>query len=394
MNEPSTGEIPAAPMRFDGGRLSHEAGHNCYATLMAEATVAGLERAHPGERPFVLSRAGGPGMQRYAANWLGDNMARWEHLAMSLPMAAGLALSGQSFVGADVGGFAEPCEGELLARWYQAAALMPFFRNHNCDKVDQYPWSFGPRWQDIIADAIRLRYRLMPYLYASFIRAAETGEPVLRPVVYAVPADRRAWDVDDQVLLGDHLLVAPVIAKGETRRSVYIPTGAWHDWHTGEIVRGAATIEAAAPLEILPLFVSAGAVIPLWPDPPVTTMGYQPDTIELRVFVPDADGAYRSLLEEDDGLTTARSTGAFVRTELTLIRSGATLALTGRVTGNSYPEFRRRRFRLSFNGAAVESVNAAGRPVARTADAFVFANSGEAFTAMVTLSSSGRAGAP
>jgi alpha-glucosidase len=395
MNEPSTGRIDGLAMRFGRGRLAHDAYHNRYANGMAEATWEGLRAARPKERPFVLSRAGAAGIQRHAATWLGDNCARWAHLALSLPMAAGLAISGQPFVGADVGGFAEACSGELLARWYQAAALMPFFRNHNCDAVDQYPWSFGDQWERVCREAVRLRYRLMPYLYTAFLTAVETGEPVLKPLVYGFQDDPRTWAIDDQFLLGDRLLAAPVCSPNRKERSVYVPAGAWRDWISGELRTGPTQVEVAAAIDQVPLFVGAGAVIPLWPEAPATTLGYQPEVIELAVFVPVADGVHRSRLDEDDGISVARLSGSYLRTELILERAGAKLRLAGRVGGDGYPEFRRRRFHVRLVGGEAAACGHRGESVTAAASGvFVVDNRGEDFEVEFSLSGRRRSDPP
>ena len=144
MNEPATGMIPPTRMRFDRGRASHERYHNQYALLMAMGTRDGLLAAMPDLRTFILSRAGFAGIQRYAANWMGDNMSRWDHLELSLPMAAGLGVSGQAFVGADIGGFAGHSNAELFLRWMQMGTLTPFCRNHSeIGNADQYAWAWG-----------------------------------------------------------------------------------------------------------------------------------------------------------------------------------------------------------------------------------------------------------
>jgi alpha-glucosidase len=178
MNEPATGAIPPGRMRFDRGRAAHGRYHNQYALLMAMATTAGLRSAQPDLRTFVLTRAGSAGIQRHAANWMGDNLSRWDHLAMSMPMAMGLGVSGQPFVGADVGGFRGHAGAELFVRWMQYGTLTPFCRNHNeLGYADQYAWAFGPVVLGLVREAIRLRYRLLPYLYAAFLTASETGAP-------------------------------------------------------------------------------------------------------------------------------------------------------------------------------------------------------------------------
>ena len=135
MNEPATGAIPPDAMRFGGGQHSHERYHNQYALLMAMGTTAGLLDAMPDKRTFVLSRAGFAGIQRYAANWMGDNMANWDHLWLSVPMATGFGISGQAFVGADIGGFEGDTNAELFLRWMQYGTLTPFCRNHSVDRL-------------------------------------------------------------------------------------------------------------------------------------------------------------------------------------------------------------------------------------------------------------------
>src|SRR3712207_4418917 len=209
-------------MRFDRGRASHERFHNSYALLMAMATVEGLRAELPGLRTFVLSRAGSPGIQRYAANWMGDNQSRWDHLWLSMPMAMGFGLSGQPFAGADIGGFQGDTDSELFLRWMQCGALTPFCRNHSqIGNVDQYAWAWGEAVLDLVREAIELRYRLLPYIYAAFVRATETGAPVQRPLVFDHQDDAAVRDIDDEYLFGPDLLVAPVLAAGQTARQVY-----------------------------------------------------------------------------------------------------------------------------------------------------------------------------
>jgi alpha-glucosidase len=285
MNEPATGEIPSAAMRFVNGRESHERYHNQYALLMAMGTHEGLTRARTGEPTFILSRAGFAGIQRYAANWMGDNQARWDHLWLSIPMACGFGLSGQPFVGADIGGFQGDSNPELFARWMQAGALTPFCRNHSeTGTIDQYPWSFGDEVLDIAREAVRLRYRLMPYIHAAFEHAVVTGEPVQRPLVLDHQDDPAAVAADDEYFFGRDLLVAPVYEAGVTSRDVYLPRGHWYDWHTGELFEGGRTVTAAAPLDRIPIFARAGARIPLWREAPASTADADLNDIEWREF--------------------------------------------------------------------------------------------------------------
>jgi alpha-glucosidase len=362
MNEPATGVIDPGRMRFEHGAAAHARFHNQFGLLMAMGTTQGLLAARPDLRTFVLSRAGFAGIQRYAANWMGDNASRWDHLWMSMPMAAGFGVSGQAFVGADVGGFAGDTTGELLVRWAQYGALTPFFRNHSmAGTVDQYAWAFGEAVEDLVREAVRLRYRLMPYIYAAFVRTTLTGEPVQRPLVFDHQDDPAVRDIDDEYLFGRDLLVAPVVEAGATARQVYLPAGTWYDWHTGERFGGRRFVTAATPMDRIPLYARGGAVVPTWPHAPASTSGYSPGVVELHLFVPDGDGAHASLLQEDDGLTLAAAAdGARYRTTFTLTREGRRLTLRADVDGDGYPGFAREAFDLVVHGAAPATVTLDG----------------------------------
>jgi alpha-glucosidase len=352
MNEPATGGVDPFAMRFDrdGRNWPHERYHNQYALLMAMGTVEGLRQAMPDLRTFVLSRAGFAGFQRYCAHWMGDNCSSWDHLAMSLPMAMGLGISGQPFVGADAGGFMRHSHAELLARWMQQAAFSPFYRNHSCiDNVDQYPWSFGPGVEKICREALELRYRLLPYLYTAFMQASASGLPVQRPLILDWQADRNTWELDDQYLFGEHLLVAPVLAPGQFQRAVYLPQGSWRNWHTGEMHAGGQYVTVAAPMESIPVFARAGYVIPVLPQAPHSTLRYHPEQIDLHVTVPLEDGVFVSRLHEDDGLTFDVDRGRFYRTTFTLERRGCVLGLRSETEGQGYTGFARKQFRVVFH---------------------------------------------
>ena len=249
-------------MRFDRGRDSHERWHNQYALLMAMGTTEGLRAAMPDRRTFVLSRAGFAGIQRYAANWMGDNFSRWDHLRLSVAMACGLGLSGQPFVGADVGGFMGNANAELCVRWTQYGALTPFFRNHSgIGNVDQYAWSWGVPAESQIRAAIELRYRLLPYLYAAFLESSRTGAPVQRPLVFDHQDDATVLELDDEYLLGRDLLVAPVMEPGMTARQVYLPAGGWVDWYDDTVHAGGSSSSRSTPMDRIPLYARAGSVV-------------------------------------------------------------------------------------------------------------------------------------
>ncbi|MCL4506739.1 MAG: glycoside hydrolase family 31 protein [Chloroflexi bacterium] len=272
MNEPASTDMsgPIETARHACGKLPHASARNTYALQMARATYAGMIEHDPDSRPFILTRAAYSGAQTVTAQWLGDNSALWEHLAASLPMLMNMGLSGMPFVGVDVGGFAGDTNPELLARWTQAGAFYPFYRNHAiAGAIPQEPWRFGPEIEAICRRYIGLRYQLLPYLYNLFHEAAQTGAPIMRPLVWHYPKDEATFNLHDQFLLGQDLLVAPVLYPGLSARSVYLPKGVWYRWRSGgddlEAYDGPAHVNADAPLDELPLFVRGGAIIPMWP---------------------------------------------------------------------------------------------------------------------------------
>ncbi len=386
MNEPATGIIPPDRMRFDRGRGSHERYHNQYALMMAMGTVEGLLEARPNARPFVLTRAGSAGIQRYSASWTGDNMSRWDHLWLSIPMTMGLGVSGQPFAGSDVGGFRGIPTAELFLRWMQYGALTPFFRNHaELGSPDRYAWAWGSLVEDLARDAVRLRYRLLPYIYSAFVKANESGAPVQRPLVFDHQRDPVVQGIDDEYLFGPDLLVAPVVEPGTTARQVYLPEGEWHDWHTGERIDGQRFVGAATPMERIPMFARGGSVIPMWPEAPASTADHHPEVIELHVFSPGRDATRRSMLQEDDGATFAFRSGGLRRTIFELEREGDTVTLRSSTEGEGYPEFRRTSFHLVVHGDSPSTVSVDGQPVSEAGGRFVMPNRGEDFTATFTV---------
>jgi alpha-glucosidase len=299
---------------------------------------------------------------------------------LSIPMACGFGLSGQPFVGADIGGFFGHSNADLFLRWMQYGALTPFCRNHSAiGNVDQYAWAWGEAVRDVVRDAVRLRYRLLPYLYASFLRASETGAPVQRPLVFDHQEDLVARDVDDEYLLGPDLLVAPVLQAGVTARQVYLPAGTWYDWQTGERVRGRRYVQVATPMERIPLYARGGAVVPMWPQAPASTAGHHPEAVELHLFVPGEDGSHESLMQEDDGLTFAALQGARVRTRLQVTRAGGRVELRADVDGDGFPELVRRELHLFVHGATPSVVRLEGEGLQPVDGRFVIPNAGTAF---------------
>jgi alpha-glucosidase len=262
----------------------------------------------------------------------------------------------------------------------QFGTLTPFCRNHSeIGNVDQYAWTWGGAVTDLVRDAIRLRYRLLPYLYAAFLQAAESGAPVQRALVYDHQYDAAVRDLDDEYLLGADLLVAPVFVAGAVARHVYLPAGGWYDWHTDEPMGGRRWVLVDTPMERIPIFARAGAVIPMWPEAPASTAGHHPAAIELHLFVPDADGTHRSFLQEDDGASFAALDGARYRTTFEVTRRANRVSLRAEVEGDGYPEFAREELRLVVHGAAPAAVELDGAPVQARDGRVAIANTGTAF---------------
>lgn len=269
MNEPSVfNESKTMDLKVmhknDGDPKTHRELHNVYGLLMGEATYDGMKKQLGGKRPFLLTRAGFSGVQRYAAVWTGDNRSFWEHLQLSLPMVMNLGLSGIPFAGPDVGGFAHDSNGELLTRWTQVGTFTPYFRNHSAiGTLRQEPWSFGEKYEQIIKQYIELRYQWLPQLYTLFAEAWQKGLPVMRPLMLEYPEDRNTFNLSDQFMLGNNVIVAPIMQPSAEHRAVYLPEGEWIDYWTDEVYSGGSHHLVHAPLEVLPIFIKKGTVIAL-----------------------------------------------------------------------------------------------------------------------------------
>jgi alpha-glucosidase len=266
-------------------------------------------------------------------------------------------------------------------------------------EADQYPWSFGDGVARRSREALRMRYRLLPYLYSVFMEAARSGAPVMRPLVFHYQQDRQARETDDIFLLGDALLVAPITEAGQTSRHVYLPEGQWIDFATGEMFEGTQFITAAAPLDHCPVFVRGGAVVPTYADAPHSTMEHQPECIELNLLAPNRDGEFVSELWEDDGISMAHERGAYLHTTFAVKRAGKRLTLDAKVDGKGFQGFRRRSFRLLLRGATVVTLRLNGVELVeqavglarahvgalRQAGIMEFDNAGEGFSLEMTL---------
>ncbi len=364
MNEPAdfidqTGKNQRNVVSYDeGDDTPHAKNRNVFALLMARATYEGLSRLQPDRRPFVVTRAAYAGIQRYSTMWTGDTNSTWDSLALNVPMFTTLGLSGEPFVGSDVGGFIGRANGEFLVRSYQIGFLAPFFRNHHAiDGYDQEPWRFGQYYEEIIRKYLKLRYQLLPFLYTTLEEAHRTGVPVFRPLMLNYQDDPNAYNLDDQFMIGEDLLVAPIVRPDVTSRLVYLPKGIWYDFWTNKKYDGGTMIRADAPLETVPMFVRGGAIIPLGPE--MKYVGEKPfDPITFAIY-PNESGSAATTLYEDDGTSPAYERGVFRRTEVRVTREdGRYTARVSNREGDYHPPAR--NFRFVIKPAPTASVTVRG----------------------------------
>jgi alpha-glucosidase len=313
-------------------RTTHAEVHNLYGYGMARASYEGLRRHLGNERPFVLTRSGFAGIQRWSACWMGDNNSWWEHLELAMTQLLNMGLSSVPFVGTDIGGFSGNASGELFARWMQFGILAPFCRAHSEIRTERHePWVFGPRVEAICRDFLQLRYRLLPYLYTLFWEASRRGTPLLRPLLYHFPDDPVTYPLHDQVLLGSQLMAAPIYQPGREYRYVYLPAGNWYGWWTDELLTGPVHLLAHAPLERMPLYIRAGAIIPGGPDLHYTDE-HTLDPLTLDLY--PGDGEFT--LYEDDGHSYDYEQGQFCTTSYTLRQTEKDLVFEIGVREGSY----------------------------------------------------------
>jgi alpha-glucosidase len=289
MNEPTSISLlgdPSLPLstrhEFDGRGGDHGEGHNVYGLLMNRAGFEGLVRARPDRRPFIVSRSGWAGMQRWAWNWTGDVASTWPAMRQQIATVVGLGLSGVPYSGPDIGGFSGVPDDELYVRWLQMSVMLPYCRTHSVlGAPAREPWRFEEPCRTTIISWLRFRYRLLPYLYTLAHQATASGAPLVRPLWWPSP-DRGAdatdrpdgigvdsasptGGCDDAFFLGDALLVAPVTASGATERTLTLPAGRWRSLWASDTDGGDGGLEVRLDVSAdrIPLLVRAGSIVPL-----------------------------------------------------------------------------------------------------------------------------------
>ncbi len=311
--------------------------------LMMRASMEAQQRFAPEKRPYLISRSGCAGMQRYVQTWSGDNRTNWQTLRYNIRMGLGMSLSGLFNVGHDVGGFAgDKPDAELFVRWVQNGVMHPRFTIHswNDDHTVNEPWMY-PEATSMIREAIRLRYRLMPYLYTLAWQASEQDEPMLRPTFLDHEHDPRTYDECDDFMLGRDLLVASVVEQGARQRQVYLPDNAhgWYDWHSGSWLAGGQSVMLDAPLDRLPLLIRAGAAIPLG-ECESTTDAQRDNVRELQLWPAPGNATTSGELFDDDGETHGWQKGNALWLSWTLTSSASRLELSIEKRGDYQPAWR------------------------------------------------------
>ncbi len=314
MNEPASfnGPLPEdIVFNNDGTLVTHKEIHNVYGHMMDKATYEGIKEA-TNKRPFVVTRACYAGTQKYSTVWTGDNQSTWEHLRMSLPMLMNIGLSGMAFCGTGVGGFGFDCTGELLSRWVQVGTFTPLFRNHSTiGSREQEPWAFDEITEEINKKYIKLRYKFIPYLYDMMHKCEKSGAPIIRPLLYNYQNDKKTYEINDEFMFGDNVLVSPVVEQGARQKLVYLPKGnSWIDYWTGEEFEGGQYIIKDAPLDICPIYIKTMSIISNGED--VNYIG-EKDTecLNLSIYLCDKKGEGKYIAYNDDGESFDYKNGRF-----------------------------------------------------------------------------------
>jgi alpha-glucosidase len=287
-------------MSFEGNESTMRRGRNVYGYQMARSTYEGTKALLKGKRPFNLTRSGYAGVQRYAAVWTGDNVAYDEHMMLGVRMVSCMGMSGVAFAGYDIGGFVGEASSKLFARWLSIGAFSPFFRGHSMINTrDSEPWAYGEEVEQISRNYIKFRYQLLPYIYSLFYDASETGLPLQRSLAIDYTHNYKIYDgqFQNQYLFGPYFLVAPVESDKEFVR-VYLPEGEWYYLYNGQRYAGNAEYILDCPLSKLPVFVKAGALIPMQPIVSNTTQ--KQESLILHVYT-GHDASF--LYYDDDGST-------------------------------------------------------------------------------------------
>lgn len=296
---------------YDGNQTNHLQAHNVYGMQMARSSYEGAI-AHFAERPFILSRSGYSGLQRYSALWTGDNRAEEDHMLQGVRLLNSLGLSGVSFTAMDIGGFTGNPSTSLYTKWMELGAFIPYFRNHTgINTKAAEPWTFGEDVQDVVRDYISLRYQLLPYLYSTFYESTQNGLPVMRSLAINYTFDPNIFDsaFQNQYEFGNGFMVAPFESTKEYGR-IYFPEGEWYNLYNGTIHQGKQ--EKIIPLSVnkLPIYVKGGSIIPMQ-SLVQTTATLPTDTLTIHLY--NGSKPNQFVYYEDDGKSFDYQKGDFYK---------------------------------------------------------------------------------
>lgn len=299
----------------DNGVIEHKEFHNRYGFEMSRCSKEAQEELHPNERGFSMTRATYAGGQRYSSVWTGDNMSLWSQMRMSISMNANLGISGFSFVGNDVSGFGLDSSEELFIRWMEMGPFIPIFRNHsNMYTRRQEPWAFGPRAEKIAKKSIELRYELLPYIYDLYYISHKEGLPIFRPMIMEYEKDMNLLNMREQFMLGENMIVAPVLYEGERSKTVYLPKGIWFNYFTMEKLQGGKWYKLPCELDEILVFVKEGSIIPTY-NKKFRNVKERPKNILLKVFGENAKGFHYN----DDGHTMEYLEGKYTYMDIKVV---------------------------------------------------------------------------
>ncbi|MDY3979184.1 MAG: glycoside hydrolase family 31 protein [Tidjanibacter sp.] len=368
MGEPAWSNEESTDRLFQQHSIgSHDAVHNVYGLYWDKAVTEQFEERNPNKRLFQMTRSAFAGMQRYAFSWTGDSGSAtamrdsWEQFAAQIPMMLSAGMGGIPFITGDITGYCGEIDdyaevAELYVRWLQFGLFTPLSRAHHEGNTAVEPWQFGLEAEQCARKAIELKYKLLPYIYTTSREAYDTGMPLMRAMILEFPREEECRDLCDQFMFGGDLLVAPVTEQGATSRSVYLPKGLWYDYYSGEQLKGGQRIEVDAPLERIPLYVRAGAIIATSPvEQYWGEKAHKP--LYLDCYLSKSQSAQCSTYN-DDGLTLDYKRDICSRRTFAL--SGNTFTLGQRLDNGFAPEQRNIVVRIPVGGR-VKNVTADGR---------------------------------
>jgi alpha-glucosidase len=340
---------------FEGRKASHLEAHNVYGFNMAKASYEGAKKAF-GKRPFILTRSGYAGLQRYTAIWTGDNVATDEHMLLGVRLLNSLGLSGVPFTGMDIGGFTGGTTVPLYERWIQIGAFNPYFRSHTAVNTrSSEPWTYGEEALEIARNFISLRYKLMPYLYSTFYEATQDGLPVMRSLAINYTHDENIYstDFENQYLFGPAFMVAPFVS-GQNYGKVYFPAGKWYDLYNDEVETGGQSKIVELSAEKLPVFVKESSIVPV--QSLVQSTSEQPtDTLVVHVYKGDANNSF--VYYEDDGQSFNYENGAFYKRTISYIPANNEIAFA-KTEGSMPSKFHNIKLMLhGFDSASAVKMN-------------------------------------